>query len=124
MNLLWKFLRAGYMENNGSYKEGGILSPMLSNLYLTPLDEFVDDLKQKYDKIEKSIVEDGVLLRTIPSAKIHYVRYADDWVIGVTGKHELALEIKNLIKEFLSDKLKLKLNSEKTKITNLGSEYA
>lgn len=51
MNLIWKFFRAGYME----FKKGdqnffvGILSPILSNIYLTPFDEFVDTLKEKYD---------------------------------------------------------------------------
>jgi len=29
--------------------QGGVLSPLLSNLYLTLLDEFVDGLKKEYD---------------------------------------------------------------------------
>jgi hypothetical protein len=40
--------------------------------------------------IKKTIVENSTLLRTIPSAirtgtQIHYVRYADDWVIDKRG---------------------------------------
>jgi retron-type reverse transcriptase len=31
--------------------QGGILSPILSNLYLTPFDEFIDTLKEKYDNM-------------------------------------------------------------------------
>lgn len=57
MGLIGKILKAGYMEN-GTYKhsilgipQGGILSPLLSNLYLTPFDEFVDTLKEKYQKV-------------------------------------------------------------------------
>lgn len=31
--------------------QGGILSPILSNLYLTPFDEYVDTLKEKYNPL-------------------------------------------------------------------------
>lgn len=70
-----------------------------------------------------------VRLRTIPStirvgSKIHYVRYADDWVIGVVGNRELAKEIRELIRSFLEKELKLELSMEKTKITHLSTEYA
>jgi len=36
----------------------------------------------------------------------------------------LAIEIRDLVKEFLNKELKLELNKDKTKITNIGSEYA
>ena len=62
MNLIWKFLRAGYMKVEKGYKDsligvpqGGILSPILSNLYLTPFDEYVDFLKKKFKKLPISI---------------------------------------------------------------------
>ena len=69
------------------------------------------------------------MLRTKPSVvrtgtQVHYVRYADDWVIGVTGPYELALKIREEARAFLKDTLKLELPMEKTKITHLGSEYA
>lgn len=173
MNLIWKFFRAGYMEVEKGFQDsligvpqGGILSPILSNLYLTPFDEYVDTLKDKFNKlpistrnpeyrkhewiinnnrrklarstvrnpkeiieIKNTIVKEGIKLRSLPSAlrtgsKIHYVRYADDWIIGVTGPKSLAIEIRDLVKEFLSQELKLELNMDKTKITNIGSEYA
>jgi retron-type reverse transcriptase len=39
--------------------QGGVLSPILANLYLTPLDEFIDKLKKKYtdEPISKRNVE-------------------------------------------------------------------
>ena len=173
MNLIWKFMKAGYLEKDDNYKssligvpQGGILSPMLSNLYLTPFDEFVDTLKIKFTQlpiskmnpeylkyqtlignsrnklkrskvrtteeileIKNDIKKNGIILRTLPSSikigsRIFYVRYADDWIIGLVGPKSLAIEIKDLVKEFLSRELKLELSMEKTKITNIGSEYA
>jgi nicotine oxidoreductase len=172
MGLIWKFFRAGYIEE-GKFQhsilgvpQGGILSPILSNLYLTKFDEYMDELKQKYNKlpissrnpeyrkiewtianninklarpkkrtaveirnIKEIIVKNKTLLRTIPSAirtgtQIHYVRYADDWVIGITGTYDLAVQIREEVRVFLKDILKLELSMEKTKITHLGTEYA
>ena len=56
--------------------------------------------------------------------RIKYVRYADDWIIGVTGSHELAEEIKDRIADYLREKLHLTLSQEKTKVTNARSEEA
>lgn len=56
--------------------------------------------------------------------RIYYVRYADDWVVGIEGERIFAEEIKDLINEFLANKLKLILSQEKTKITNLSRERA
>lgn len=174
MGIIWKFFRAGYMEER-QYKNSilglnkpnrGILSPILSNLYLTPFDEFIDSLKTKYNclpisernpeywrvesqignlrnkltkpkfrtleeinRVKKEIVEKSKNLRTLPSVRrigvqIYYVRYADDWVIGVTGSHELAVQIREEVRIFLRDVLKLELSMEKTKITYLGSDFA
>jgi len=56
IGLLNKIFKAGYLENNTlkhsilGVPQGGIISPILSNLYLTPFDEFIDSLKLKYLK--------------------------------------------------------------------------
>lgn len=52
--------------------------------------------------------------------RLKYNRYADDFVIGVIGSKEDAEKVKNDIKQFLSDKLKLTLSDEKTKVTHSG----
>lgn len=169
-----KFMKAGYMEDwkfvhsilGVPHFVGGIISPILSNLYLTPFDEFMDEIKNKHevlavstinkeyrkieariwtlklhrwkiknvDTLEKSrVIEElkalNTRLRKWPSrcrtaSKIHYVRYADDWVIGVIGSKKLALQIRDEIYNYLKSELKLELSMEKTKISHLGSDYA
>jgi group II intron reverse transcriptase/maturase len=56
--------------------------------------------------------------------RIRYIRYADDWIIGLSGSKKLAEEIKEKVKTFLRDELKLQLSEEKTKITNAREEAA
>src|SRR5207248_3539281 len=64
-------------------------------------------------------------MRTLPTLqvddpgfiRIKYLRYADDWIVGVWGSHRLAEQIKQEIKTFLSDQLQLTLREEKTHIT-------
>lgn len=48
--------------------------------------------------------------------KVLFTRYADDWILGVTGPYSLAVDIKRKIQEFLAKDLKLALCQEKTKI--------
>ncbi|GAA3261568.1 Retron-type RNA-directed DNA polymerase [Lactococcus lactis subsp. lactis] len=54
--LIYKFLKAGYLEHWQYHKtysgtpQGGILSPLLANIYLHELDKFVLQLKMKFDQ--------------------------------------------------------------------------
>jgi len=50
--------------------------------------------------------------------RLKYVRYADDFLIGVIGSKEDCVKIKKEITTFLSEKLKLTLSEEKTLITH------
>lgn len=56
IELIRRFLKAGYMEDC-SFKEselgspqGGVLSPLLANIYLNELDKFVEGLKADYER--------------------------------------------------------------------------
>jgi len=56
--------------------------------------------------------------------RITYLRYADDWIVGVCGSQALAETIKQETKTFLWEHLKLSLSEEKTHITNARTEEA
>ena len=55
--------------------------------------------------------------------RIFYIRYADDFLIGIIGSKKEAEQIKNQISNFLSEKLHLELSKEKTLITH-GHDFA
>lgn len=128
MGILHKLIKAGYMEypnpypsyrdslggrlapQNSSYHKLGILAPLLLNIYLTSLDEFFDKLKEKYGRALE------------PRSRIYYVRHGDEWVIGVAGPFKLAKNIKEDIKTYLREEVKLE--EVETNIRHLGREYA
>ena len=106
--LIKKFLKAGTMKENIISKtskgtpQGGIISPMLTNIYL----HYVLDLW--FEKREKNKIAGYTQL----------VRYADDFIIGVQHKLE-AERIKYDLAERLS-KFGLELSEQKTKIIEFG----
>ena len=51
---------------------------------------------------------------------VQYTRYADDFIIGVIGSIADAQQVKDDVRRFLAERLKLKLSEEKTKITHTG----
>ncbi|WP_046869033.1 reverse transcriptase domain-containing protein [Microvirga massiliensis] len=56
--------------------------------------------------------------------RVHYVRYADDWVIGIIGSRELAERTRSEIAEWLKRELRLELNIGKTHIRHAATEEA
>ena len=50
--------------------------------------------------------------------RLHFVRYADDWLAGVIGSKADAEELKRWIETYLREELQLELSAEKTLITN------
>src|SRR5262249_31870730 len=72
------------------------------------------------------------LLRTMPSRdgsdpnyrRLRYVRYADDFLLGFIGPRKEAEAIRDRIRDWLRDNLKLTLSDEKTLITHASGEKA
>lgn len=52
--------------------------------------------------------------------RIQYVRYADDFIIGVIGNKKDAEQIKSDVGKFLIDRLDLEMSDAKTKVTHTG----
>lgn len=50
--------------------------------------------------------------------RLKYIRYADDFLIGIIGSKADCVKVKKDIKDFLGEKLNLELSDEKTLITN------
>jgi group II intron reverse transcriptase/maturase len=71
-------------------------------------------------------------MRSLPSrdprdpnyVRVRYLRYADDWMIGVTGPRSLAEQIREEVHQFLKEQLGLELSLEKTRITHARTEEA
>ena len=59
MDLYWKLVRAGYVDNGVRYNtytgvpQGGIVSPILSNIYLNEFDSFMQELTERYSTKKK-----------------------------------------------------------------------
>jgi group II intron reverse transcriptase/maturase len=167
LRLIRKFLNAGYIEDWKFHKtfsgtpQGGLISPILANIYLDQLDKYVEQYIASFDTGKRRTsnpayfklkTERCTLIRRINNGKhdelklvrlqrikeieaetrlvsstnemdigykrLKYVRYADDFLIGVIGCRKDCEKIKGDIKAFLSEKLDLTLSDEKTLITH------
>jgi hypothetical protein len=66
----------------------------------------------------------SVVLNDPDYRRLHYVRYADDFLLGFTGPRSEAEEIKSQLGEFLRSELKLELSEPKTLITHGRTQSA
>ena len=167
IRLIWKFLKAGYIEDftfHNTYSgtpQGGIISPILANIYLDKFDKYMREYAESFDKGKKrrenplhskysrkairlrkairNTADEGIkreLLSQLKDAeamtrkvsasmamdstykRLKYIRYADDFLIGVIGSKEDCAKMKEDFTIYMRDKLKLELSEEKTLITN------
>lgn len=121
-DLLWKFLRAGVVYN-GEFSEtltgtpqGGIVSPLLANLYLHELDRYMEST---YLNLGGHARERR---RKQGKSNFLYVRYADDFVVFCNGSKAEALAMKEELKGVLSN-MGLTLSEEKTKVTHITDGF-
>lgn len=103
LGLIRGWLKAGVMEEGkvryltSGTPQGGVISPLLSNVYLTALDNALED------------------------RKIQFVRYADDVLLMCSNEGEAA-EALDYARQVLG-KLKLELNMEKTAMSTFKEGF-
>lgn len=123
--------------------QGGILSPLLSNIYLDQLDKFMEKLcdqypdhvkygnRQKNPRVlqflrscQKSrypgLIKSNNIYNKVGYPNLKYLRYADQFFIGVSGSHSMAIEIGDEVRDFLKDKLDIDFSMNKPKITHIS----
>lgn len=122
LDLIWQFLRAGVMER-GLFKktelgtpQGGIVSPLLANVYLHELDRHLEPLLRFGGHARAKRRRNGL-------PNFAYARYADDFVILCNGTKTQAYEMREAVHRFLSAELRLTLSLEKTKVTHLQEGF-
>ena len=121
-DLLWKFLRAGVMHQ-GTTKEtlsgtpqGGIVSPLLANIYLHALDTYMESTYLNLTKVQRE------KRRRHGQGNALYVRYADDFVVFWNGTKADAHAIKEELGGFLNT-MGLTLSEDKTKVTHVTEGF-
>lgn len=102
LDLIWKWLKAGYMEEGKYHKvdsgtpQGGVISPLLANLFLNELDWELE------------------------THGIRFVRYADDFLLFAKTKEDI-IRAELITKQKLAE-LGLEISIEKTKIVNFNHD--
>jgi len=117
--ILRQFLKAGFIYKKKLFPtksgtpQGGIISPMISNM---ALDGMAKIIQERYWKSPK-----GYINVQYNKQKVNLIRYADDFIVTASTK-EIAEEVKELISKFLTER-GLKLSVEKTEITHIEEGF-
>jgi RNA-directed DNA polymerase len=100
------------MKANGKrgVPQGGVISPLLSNIYLNEVDKMLERAKEVTRHGKYTYVE--------------YARFADDLVILVDGFQKWEWLLKAIYKRLLEEleKLDVQLNREKTRVVDLTTD--
>lgn len=102
LDMTWQWLKAGYMEEGKYYEtnsgtpQGGVISPLLANIYLNELDWALE------------------------SEGIHFVRYADDFLLF--AKTEEDIKRAGQIAQKVIEELGLEVSMEKTRFVDFNND--
>ena len=113
--MLKKWLKAGYMEQHilhpteAGTPQGGTISPVLANMTLDGLERIVNEIARPTTRKGRN-------------AKLHLIRYADDFLISSSSKELLEQEVKPAVETFLRER-GLTLSPEKTLITHIEDGF-
>lgn len=129
LRLILGFLKAGVMIEGtvrhpvtGS-PQGGIISPMLSNIYLTALDERYGRWSMRPRERPQNAADRRHYDRHKGRPIFFMVRYADDFIVLVAGTRKQAEAEKRALAAFLKEELCMDLSMEKTKITGVREGF-
>ena len=140
--IIREMLKAPIVMPNGTVEhptkgtpQGGILSPLLSNIVLNELDWWIDsqweNMPTQYEyscevrpngTINKTAIY-GAFKNTTKLKEVHIVRYADDFKLFCRKRSD-AEKVFIAVKLWLQDRLKLEISEEKSKIVNLKRHYS
>jgi len=107
--LLKAWLKAGYWENDQLFPtqagtpQGGLISPLPANLALDGMERVVKALGQQKDKV-------------------HFIRYADDFVVTGASREILEQKVKPALTAFLAER-GLRLSEQKTVLTHISEGF-
>ena len=130
LRLVLAFLKADIMIE-GSLRhpvtgtpQGGIVSPLLANVYLTAIDEryrrWVPNPRDKTrERAQQRLQSDYKKGRP----GFYVVRYADDFVVLVQGTRQDAEDEREALAQFLKKELRMELSMEKTRITDVRDGF-
>jgi RNA-directed DNA polymerase len=124
LGLIKRFLGAGILREHGSLAatpsgtpQGAILSPLLANIALSVLDRHFEAAWRAHTWQQRA------RHRARGHPRYRMVRYADDFVVLVRGTRAQAEALKEQTAELLSDRLRLTLSPEKTRITHVDQGF-
>jgi group II intron reverse transcriptase/maturase len=121
--LIWRFLRAHVVERGKRIKvekgtpQGGVLSPLLANIYLNKFDQYWSrnwgrtTRNQRRQRLRKGL------------ANCVLFRYADDFILIAKGTRDGVESIVRDAKQYFSKHLKLELSEEKTRVVALEDGF-
>ena len=135
--LVGRFLKAGvmaedqFLRTDDGTPQGGIISPLLANIALCAIEERYERWVYHRTKAHADRQSDGMTAatkarytdRTAGRCVFLPVRYADDFVVLVSGTQADALAEHSALAEHLRQTTGLELSPEKTKITAVTTGF-
>jgi RNA-directed DNA polymerase len=125
LGLVKAFLKSGVMMTSGDREEtltgtpqGGILSPLLANVALAALDDHFDRQRQE----EMGTDQQRAKRKRQGLGNWKLVRYADDFVVMVSGQRRHAEELREEVAGVLAP-IGLRLSEEKTRVVHIDQGF-